>query len=320
MADRYRGYGDPAGCGVDRGRSLPFNKRLHVDTRSDTALFRSFVGRACDLGDKQACLVLSHDKAQPPPSSRFAEIDLLRVRLERSGLAEWQRIARPAMFFELRRHRDDCLADEHGFHPCWGDELALRVTGVIDAKGPTPEVIRQIDEACATTLECNRILRMAEREGADEEALRPRREKAVDVLVAACEEGSCTCGQATKLMGEDDPRYVDAAKLGCSAGEAEACFALGRLYEDGRLGLPRDPVTALSLYRVACPEQLPVEGFGSALRGEYSPRACARLAALYRDGELVAKDKPRANFFQEAACDTGYAVIDLGCVDLESPK
>ncbi|HVY46902.1 MAG TPA: hypothetical protein VHB21_13535, partial [Minicystis sp.] len=54
-ADRYRGYGHVAGCGVARERPKPFRMVTAADAPGDRRRFDGWIRRACDLGDDDAC-------------------------------------------------------------------------------------------------------------------------------------------------------------------------------------------------------------------------------------------------------------------------
>jgi TPR repeat protein len=77
----------------------------------------------------------------------------------------------------------------------------------------------------------------------------------------------------------------------CNAGDAEACFHLGRNHANG-LGIPHDLAGALKLYEQSCNA-----GYGSG---------CNDLAFAYYRGEGVpAVDLPRAIPYWQKACDLG---------------
>jgi TPR repeat protein len=144
--------------------------------------------------------------------------------------------------------------------------------------------------------------------------LAPFRKRAATVLTDACLAGSCTCGQATRFVDDTDPKRVDLAKLGCENGEAEACYVLGTLHEGGK-GVPKDEALARRLYELACPAKVPIETTSSPRRGEYSQRACARMAAYYDEGAIPPKDDARAFFYLAKGCPVpGLALDHETCV------
>ncbi len=105
--------------------------------------------------------------------------------------------------------------------------------------------------------------------------------------------------QADELMSQK--RYAETAPLAdgaCNDGSMEACYILGRLYDEG-WGVAQDEVKASSLFLKAC-------NGGQA-------GACTDLGILYDDGRGVGKDFTQARSYFLMACNGGNAG---GCFDL----
>ncbi|MEJ7727942.1 MAG: hypothetical protein WKG00_01875 [Polyangiaceae bacterium] len=154
---------------------------------------------------------------------------------------------------------------------------------------------------CRDTLECDDVLMMLDDERYPVEAVAPLRAEMGTVLAEACLDGACVCGQAAKLLAATDQRRLALAEAGCNDGEAEGCYELARAIEDGRAG-PADPARALALYRVACPSQRPLENEPGPRQGEYSPRACDRLAEHFERGQVPPKEREHAMWYASTAC------------------
>lgn len=307
MADRYRGYGDPAGCGVDRGRGAIFSKRTPLDTYADDAAFKKWIARACDAGDTAACSI---ELAGRTDYRHLASTDALWTTLHRndprrSGLARFQGIFRPEF-------TPACFSKTPGDGKCWDRDLFRK--SKVDPKALDEKTSAALLEACSSTLECDLVWMMLDKHHYPADVLAPYRANAAKVLTAACLAGSCTCGQATRFVDATDPNRVDLAKLGCENGEAEACFVLGTLHESGS-GVPKDEALARRLYELACPAKVPLEQSASPRRGEYSARACARMAAYYDEGAVPPKDDARAFFYLDKGCPApGLAIDHEACV------
>jgi TPR repeat protein len=325
MADRYRGYGHPAGCGLDRepplqsvrtsggGASWQVRiKRTAQDSDADEQGFQTWNARACDLGDANACQI------ERAGSDIFryvspASADDMAVRSDPSSSAlwAWQKATAPKRFPELESTRKDCLSNPWN---CAFAAPAMYRRG--DAPAPaelSPEARAQAEAICEKTLDCKSVLMMLDKNGHAPEALAPLHAHAAKVLTSACLEGACVCGDAARELPLDDPRVLDLARMGCENGEVEGCYALGRLYEEGR-GVPRDVVAARSLYDIACPPMRPAD---ETRTGDYSPRACDRLAEIYEAGAMPPKDVGRARYYAELACmRPGFERDHAPCVRL----
>ncbi len=153
--------------------------------------------------------------------------------------------------------------------------------------------------------------------GFDDAFVAPVRDKAGQVLKHACLEGECTCGEALRYLPADDPDRLAMAQAGCADGEAEGCYALGTIFEEGKL-LPKDEARARELYELACRDKVPVAQWsGGPKMGDYSPRACMRMARYFEAGEMPPKDPERARFYAEIACSApGFMRDHAPCVQL----
>jgi TPR repeat protein len=300
MADRYRGYGAPAGCGVDRGRPAPSSKRIAEDTDADAAGFLEYIRRACDLGDAEACEL---ERAVPTlPSLDTATAEDVRVRSSTDGSAlwRWMRESRPEHAPLADAARKECFAAERRWQ-CSGNEGHLYRRSKTHDATPSDAVRRRALAICAATHECTDILMMLDKDGYAVDAVEPLEREMAGVLVEACLDGECVCGDAARHLPDDDARRLALAEAGCDNGEAEGCFELGRLYQEGR-GVAVDEARAFSLYELACPQMRPLEEEFGPRQGEYSPRACDRLAAREEHGEMPPKEQARAFFYAHGAC------------------
>jgi TPR repeat protein len=122
-------------------------------------------------------------------------------------------------------------------------------------------------------------------------------------------------------------RGVELYEKACDTGTLEACYGLGRLYEEGRGGLARDEGRALDLYEKACvpSSKAPRSRDACRARGEIvvrrkldtacqggDPVACTRLGRRLNYGS--AHDEARAFRLFESACKAkvGEACYELG--------
>jgi TPR repeat protein len=147
-------------------------------------------------------------------------------------------------------------------------------------------------------------------------------------------EGKCTkpTAGAVHECKKSDPKDCT---LQCDKGERASCHELGRLYQDGAVGVARDPTRARTLFERSCGLD---HGSGCSdlgialLTGEATtkdpPKAadsferacklgeangCFNLANLYYDGVGVTADKSKAFSLYEQACNAGKAA---GCINL----
>jgi TPR repeat protein len=166
------------------------------------------------------------------------------------------------------------------------------------------------------TLDWTALWMMLDKNGYTPELLAPVREHAAKVLTGACIEGACVCGEAARVIAPDDPRMPDLARMGCENGEVEGCYALGRLYEEGQ-GVPKDQAVARALYEMACPPMRPRVWSYQPRLGDYSPRACDRLAEIHEAGAMPPKDAGRARYYAEFACmRPGFQADHAPCIRL----
>jgi TPR repeat protein len=295
-ADRYRGYGHIAGCGVDREGPRPRRMVTAADAASDAKLFDRWIRRACDLGDEDACVQGRNNVA----SHRIAERDA--DACARSGLADcplyqWVAATRPEKAKAVEAARRQFMDQVFG-GKLFG-ELYARQKAKNGYALPA-DLAGVVERLCATTLECDDVFMMLDKDGYTPDALAPVRKAAGERLVARCLDGDCVCGEAARYLDPADPRLLDLARIGCDDGEPDACFVLGDLYDRGA-GVERSPATAFALYEVACPSAL-----ASDRREErYSKAACARLAERYEEGTSLEKDVFRAYFYTTLACTRG---------------
>jgi TPR repeat protein len=162
------------------------------------------------------------------------------------------------------------------------------------------EIAAIAERICRTTLECDDVFMMLDKNGYAPAALAPLRKAVGEALAAACLEGECVCGEAARYLDADDPRLVDLARMGAGDGEPDAIFVLGDLHERGA-GVEKDPTAAFALYELACPAELAAD----EREERYSKPACARLAERYEEGATLEQDSFRAYYYASRACTRG---------------
>lgn len=268
--------------------------------------------RACDGGDGRACRSLAERYRSSGPR---AHCGVPRGRAYPS-LGRMPRDEETDRVGYLRNIRMACRK---------GDDDSCRLAAGESLDGPQVEADRKLftkkaekggklpgevrDRAiavCNETRDCDGIYRWLDRAGYSPAELLPVRDAFAKTLTASCEEGDCTCGDATRYLNEDDPLRADLGILGCENGEAEGCYALGRALELGS-GIGKDVEAGRALYDVACPPLI-----GS---GDYSAHACDRLAMLALGEAFPGKDRYTAKHYFNAACrNPGYEIDHLPCV------
>lgn len=324
MADRYRGYGHPAGCGIERSASElahgknvePLRvriKRAIEDEANDKESFLVWIGKACDLADSDACIIEGAIRAgRQPSATRDLEAPALRSDPNTSALIGFHAIWAPDKHEKFLAERKQCLVDK--VTSCWGlaGQLMRRVElpsrPELDAEWMT-----KLQAIGDRTLDFEPIFMMLDKHGYPPEALAPLRAHASKTLVQACIEGACVCGRAAQSLPPEDPRLPDLARWGCEDGEAIGCHVLAKLHEEGR-GVEKDEVFARSLNELACP---PTRAFHSDRFGEFAPGACSRLAEIAEDGAMPPKNRDRAVYYAEYACRAPGSELDHSyCVKL----
>lgn len=315
LARRYAGGGPLAGCGVPRERPQPFVKRTPSDAAKDKLPFLRAMTKACDLGDTDACGIAAMsgetygnrgawDARLTALHTDPMEVGIWRFRLKQ-GL--------PDVTKTLNDRRAKCLAPPDGFS-CTAPDSALFKRETPPEGGKLPSDLQKLaEEACSATLDCDDIYTVLDRNGITPEALAPVRAAFASALVEGCKAGDCTCGEATKYLPDGDPQTFDLAALGCENGEPEGCYALGRLFEEGK-GVEKSEARAKALYDVACPPTR-TRNVGLPM-GDYSPRACDRLAELAMGGETYpGKERARAKYYMEFACQhPGRELLHAACI------
>ena len=274
-------------------------KRTMEDGLNDTKSFLVWIGKACDLGDSDACIIEGAVRADRKSSSMFdLEEGAIRSDPNSSALIGFHALWQPAEHEKFLEQRKTCLLSFTS--ACWGlsDSLVKRAKQetqpILDP--PLREKLQAIGDR---TLDFGALLMMLDKYGYAAERLAPLVAHASKTLVQACIEGACVCGEAAKSLPADDPRVPDLARWGCENGEATGCHILAKLHEEGR-GVEKDEVLARSLYEIACP---PVHSsMGTYIGGEYAPASCSRLAEIAEGGVMPPKDRTRADFYAEYAC------------------
>lgn len=317
LADRYRGYGNPAGCGVDRGREHPFLKTIPEDTEGDERLYTKTIARACELGDAAACELAKVAFDTYRQSTTSSQRDATRSDPETSvGIYRFRIKSSPEWAKSLVDGRSACL-HSHWFGCGMNDMVYYRRDVKVAAEPKlSPERSAAYVEACKVTHDCDDLWMMIDKNRYEPADVDPIRASFADTLGEACLAGECTCGHAVRYLAEADPKALDFAILGCNDGEAEGCYELAKRLEEGR-GIEKDEKRALALYHLACPDLWPRESDPGPRMGEYSKRACDRLADLAAGGAYPPKDWDRAMYYAGRACpSSGYQVDHGPCVRL----
>lgn len=309
MADRYRGYGHSAGCGIERkdgelahGRtveSMPVRvKRMFEDGEPDKKDFLTWIGKACDLGDSEACTIerFVREKRTPSDISDLSNASLLE-NVHSSALAEFVQATDPKKYENFLEQRNACVLEYAS--RCW-DLTKVLITQEKDEKRPelTPELLAKLQTIGEKTLDFDTLYMMLDKFGHPAEALAPLKAHASKTLLQACVEGGCVCGEAAKTLPLDDPRVPELARWGCENGEASGCYVLAKLHEEGR-GVEKDETFARSLYETACPSRRSPVPYRW---GDFEPAACLRLAEMAEAGANPPKDRDRAVFYIQAVC------------------
>ena len=289
-ADRYRGYGHGAGCGVPRTRRQPTRMVTAADSKDDALGFDRWIRRACDLGDEEACLQGKNHVASQKVSLRDADA-CSRGKLEECPLYLWQAGMSAEAGKKIAAKRLEYL--KSGVSSGLFTDLYRREKKKVETPDALPrEAFELAERVCKATLECDEPMMMLDRAGYTPTGLAPLAKSMGETLVAACLAGDCVCGRAASYLDEGDPRALDLARMGCEDGEPDACWLLGRATEAS------DARNALALYDVACPSIVGDDG-----RPEiWSKRACDRLSELSEEGKLMAKDSDRAFYYSSLAC------------------
>ncbi len=295
-ADRYRGYGHIAGCGVDRAGASPRRAVTAADAPGDAKLFDKWIRRACDLGDDDACIQGRNNVTAPHVSERIADA-CARSALGDCPLYQWVAATRPDKAHAVEVARRQFMNEIYG-GKLFGELYAREKTRGGDA---LPAALYAIAERiCRTTLECDDVFMMLDKDGYTPTALAPLRKAVGEALTAACLEGECVCGEAARYLDAGDPRVADLARMGAGDGEPDAFFVLGDLHDRGA-GVEKSPVTAFGLYELACPAELAAD----EREERYSKAACAWLAERYEEGATLEKDSFRAYYYASEACTRG---------------
>lgn len=312
LADRYRAYGHISGCGIARekyaqkvsfanGSSTTVRiKRMSEDWEADENGFTKWIRKACDLGDTEGCSLDRKPMLNFRTVKEKAAADVaLRSSVESSALFLWKKAQNPKATEKILEKRTKCIDDSYN---CERESFQFYHRDM--AKPPTEleKTTRELAESIITkTLDARTVFLLLDKNRYTAEMLSPVREHAGKVLVEACLEGSCTCGDAAVFVAKEDPRRLDLARLGCENGEAEGCYELAQMYEGG-VGVTKDEKAARVLYELACPSYRPNDYQDEPKTAEYSAAACDRLAEIYEDGAMPPKDVPRARYYAEFAC------------------
>lgn len=319
LADRFSGTGLDAGCGVPRERPAPSLKRIPADAPGDALEYARAIGKACTLGDADACAlarVATATYTKSPLTVRFGAL-----RRASSGLGIWVFRSRmpPAPPPPGMAARDEKKALEQRRAACLDDVSSCAAPDtILFRQAPAPKdgvlaaaVADLARDVCDETHDCDDIYIALDKARYSPEALAPVRAAFAKTLTAACVEGECTCGDATKYLPAEDPSRRDLAILGCENGEADACALLAELYDQGR-GVPREPDRANALYDLSCPPIRPEDD-----TDDYAPRACDHLAEIYAGGPYPGKDRERGSYYARAACrHPGHEFDHAPCIRL----
>lgn len=305
-ADRYRGYGHIAGCGVDRPGPKPRRLVTAADADADIKQFDKWIRRLCDLGNEEACLQGQQNlqSVRITPRTSYA---CARGGVGDCPLYQWVVGMHPEKTKALDAARRQFITT--GIHGNLFVDL-FRKEKKRGGDVLPKEVADLAARICETTRECDEVMLMLDENGYTPQAVAPVRKAAGEALVRACLEGDCVCGEAARYLDSADARAADLAKIGCEDGEPDACFLLGDLYERGA-GVPKDLAKAFALYGLACPTMIADDGRADIV----SKAACDRLSAKYEEGKELAQDRDTAFFYSTIACpDEGVAFDHSFCV------
>ena len=305
-ADRHRGYGHIAGCGVDRTGPRPHRLVTAADYKDDRREYDRWIRKVCALGDEDACLQGTANLTTASITPRTAQA------CTRGGLGDcphyqWVVGMHPENKKMIEEARRQFIAT--GNHGQLFVELFRKekTRGGDELPKAIADLARQI---CAATHECDEVMLMLDENGYTPAATAQVRKASGELLVSACLDGECECGEAARYLDPGDARIADLARIGCDDGEPEACFELGDLHERGA-GVDRDLVKAFALYQQACPSVMAADGREDI----YSKAACDRLSAWSEAGTDVEKDRDRAYFYSTLACPgDGIAIDHAFCV------
>jgi len=310
LADRYRGYGWTAGCGLDRGRVGPSLKRDRRDGEADRRLYLGVIEKACELGDDEACVLSKVGPDSYLSAPRHVERLSLRSSATDNTLMRFQGESVAGIL--TKELRDSCLDPKERWS-CWGSGDRLYTAPDSKDESVSDELRERALAICRDTLDCSPLLMMLDKSKYAVAEVLPIRHAMGEVLAAACIEGACTCGEAARNLPSSDERRRALAEAGCADGEAEGCYELARLLEAGE-GVQKDEPRAVALYQLACPAEKRADG-SHAYDSEYSPRACDRLAQYFAAGELPPKHVKQAEFYAERACDdSGFEIEHAPCL------
>ena len=324
MADRYRGYGHPAGCGLDRDLSEMAHgtvvesmrvriKRTLDDEAQDKKSFLDWIGKACDLGDSDACMIEGALRAdRQPMATHQLEAAAIRSDPNTSAFIGFHALWAPDKQDMVLGERKKCLLESSSACSTVGPLLTMRIKEE-KPRELSADLMAKLQALGERTLDFGALFMLLDKHGYAPEMLAPLRAHAGKTLVQACVEGSCVCGDAAQSLSADDARVPDLARWGCENGEPLGCYLLGKLHEEGR-GVEKDEVFARSLYETACPSTRPFSSYDYA---DYEPAACARLAEMAEGGGLPPKNRDRAVYYAEYAClKPGLARDHAFCVKL----
>lgn len=278
MAARYASEGRLAGCGVER--EAPGDLKVGpLDAETDSPWRDYYVALACSFGDERGC----------EPHDRYWRIERFVYATDRlhPGLAAFVQALDPKRAALVGK-----LLDKH-------DRDSQDYFYALEKKAPhtlAPETRDAAIKACADTRDCADILMNLDQNGYEVAEVIPVRRAAGETMLDACLDGDCGCGEAALYLGSEDGRALDAARIGCEGGEADACFVMGQAFENGA-GVAKDLDVAIALYEAACPPTARGD-----YKEEYSKLACDRLAAAYQKGDLFEASMPRALFYARRAC------------------
>jgi TPR repeat protein len=300
-ADRYRGYGHIAGCGVDRPGAKPRRLVTAADAKGDRREYDRWIRKVCALGDEEACL-------QGTANLDGASVDRRSVQAcSRSGVGDC-----PHYQWVVGMHpeKKKLIDEARRKYITSGNPAQLFVELFSKEKkrggDELPKEIADLAQRiCTTSRECDEVMLMLDENGYTAAATAPVRKAVGEALTAACLDGECECGEAARYLDPGDARVLDLARIGCDDGEPDACFVLGDLYERGA-GLDKDLVKAFALYDQACPSVMASDGRADI----YSKAACDRLSAWSEAGTDVEKDRDRAFFYAKLACPGDGVAID----------
>jgi TPR repeat protein len=183
--------------------------------------------------------------------------------------------------------------------------LAIRIEGRYGATKDARAGLDALEKACDKANGADHCVLLGDyyRRG---EVVPKRPAKALEAYERACSAYfSDACGKKGEMLARGGGVQADLGRAktylreacpeltwGASSGSPVACVFLGRAYENGAFGFPKDPIHALEIYEDRC-------------QGWPGSEMCTLAAAMYERATVVRRDLDKANTLYRRACDSG---------------